>query len=124
MPDSFAAHPVPNTPVGAGLAPPSDELAAKPTRPPTASENAATFSLRPECIRLADTSSNSAPNNVRFAARITNQTFGGATDLVEVALSDGRTLRVRIPSCGILDGPQQFEFTSTDAIRVQDLEPS
>ncbi len=124
MPDSFAAHPVPNTPVGTALAPPSDDLAAKPTRPPTASENAATFSLRPECIHLANTSSSSAPNNVRFAARITNQTFGGATDLLEVALSDGRTLRVRIPSRGILDGPQQFEFTSTDAIRVQDLEPS
>ena len=124
MPDSFAAHPVPNTPVGDGacsaLRRPRRQTYATPNRV----RNAATFSLRPECIHLANTSSSSAPNNVRFAARITNQTFGGATDLLEVALSDGRTLRVRIPSRGILDGPQQFEFTSTDAIRVQDLEPS
>jgi len=82
----------------------------------------ATFSLRPECIRLANTSSNS--NAVRFSARITNQTFGGATDLLEITLSDGRTLRVRIPSQGVLDGPAQFEFTPTDAVRVNDTEPT
>jgi len=82
----------------------------------------ATFSLRPECIRLANTSSNS--NAVRFSARITNQTFGGATDLLEITLSDGRTLRVRISSQGVLDGPAQFEFTPTDAVRIKDTEPT
>jgi spermidine/putrescine ABC transporter ATP-binding subunit len=110
-------------PVGAGLAPPSDDLTPKSTLQSTASEKSATFSLRPECIRLAETSSTNA-NAVRFTARITNQTFGGATDLLEVTLSDGRKLRVRIPSQGILDGPQQFEFAPQDAIRVKDSEPT
>ena len=52
-----------------------------------------------------------ANNTVRFAARVTNQTFGGATDLLELTLSDGRTLRARIPSQGTIEGPTQFEFS-------------
>jgi spermidine/putrescine transport system ATP-binding protein len=95
---------------------------AKSNLQSTAAEPLATFSLRPECIRLANASSNS--NAVRFAARITNQTFGGATDLLEIALFDGRTLRVRIPTQGVLDGPAQFEFAPQDAIRVKDTDPT
>ena len=109
--------------------PASDDPAVKSNLQTTAAGNAAltaTFSLRPECIRLAGDSSAQppTPNSVRFTARITNQTFGGATDLLEVTLSDGRTLRVRIPSQGVLDGPGQFEFQPQDAIRVKDSEPT
>ena len=109
--------------------PASDDLIAKSKLPSTAAENTspkATFSLRPECIRLAGDSSAQSPNvnSVRFAARITNQTFGGATDLLEITLSDGRTLRVRIPTQGVLDGPAQFEFAPQDAIRVKDTDPT
>jgi len=109
--------------------PASDDPAVKSNLQSTAAGipvSTATFSLRPECIRLAGDSSAqpSTPNSVRFSARITNQTFGGATDLLEITLSDGRTLRVRIPSQGVLDGPAQFEFTPTDAVRVNDTEPT
>ena len=109
--------------------PASDDPAVKSNLQSTAAGipiSTATFSLRPECIRLAGDSSAqpSTPNSVRFTARITNQTFGGATDLLEITLSDGRTLRVRIPSQGVLDGPAQFEFTASDAVRVNDTEPT
>ena len=109
--------------------PASDDPAVKSNLQSTAAGipvSTATFSLRPECIRLAGDSSAqpSTPNTIRFTARITNQTFGGATDLLEITLSDGRTLRVRIPSQGVLDGPAQFEFTASDAVRVNDTEPT
>lgn len=115
--------------VGARLAAPSGDSAVKSNLQSSAAGNAvstATYSLRPECIRLAGNSSaqSPTPNSIRFSARITNQTFGGATDLLEITLSDGRTLRVRIPTQGVLDGPAQFEFAAQDAIRVKDTEPS
>ncbi len=84
----------------------------------------ATFSLRPESIRLADASPNSASTTVRFTARVINQTFGGATDLLELTLSDGRTLRARIPSQGTIESPTQFEFSPQDATQVKDSEPN
>ncbi len=88
----------------------------------------ATFSLRPESIRhigqfapgvrLAD------GGPVRFRASIKTQTFGGATDLLEVTLADDRILRVRVPSCGILQGDAEFEFVPADAVAVRESEPS
>jgi len=107
--------------------PASDDGPAKSnpqSRTEANSPSNATFSLRPECIHLADTSSNAANNAVRFAARVTNQTFGGATDLLELTLSDGRTLRARIPSRGTIEGPTQFEFSPQDATQVKDSEPN
>jgi spermidine/putrescine ABC transporter ATP-binding subunit len=93
----------------------------------TSSESgAATFSLRPECIRLLGQitpgvrMADSGP--VRFRARIKNQTFGGATDLLEVALSDESSLRVRIPSHGSLQGDAEFEFAPADAVSVRESE--
>jgi len=86
----------------------------------------ATFSLRPECIRLVGAFkpgvrfADGGP--ARFRARIQSQTFGGATDVLEIALPDSRALRVRIPSHGNLEGEQEFEFTPSDAIRVRDPE--
>ena len=109
------------------VAPASDDGPAESnpqSRTEANSPSNATFSLRPECIHLADTSSNAANNAVRFAARVTNQTFGGATDLLELTLSDGRTLRARIPSRGTIEGPTQFEFSPQDATQVKDSEPN
>jgi heme ABC exporter ATP-binding subunit CcmA len=115
------------SPVGAPLAAPSDDGPAKsnpqsPTEPSSPSN--ATFSLRPECIHLASPSSNAANNTVRFTARVTNQTFGGATDLLELTLSDGQQLRARIPSQGQVESPTQFEFSPQDATQVKDSEPN
>ncbi len=123
---TFATRSPNISPVGAPLAAPSDDPAAKSILQSTAAgspPSTATFSLRPESIRLAADQSPTS-NSVRFSARITNQTFGGATDLLEIALSDGRTLRVRIPTQGVLDGPAQFEFAPQDAIRVKDTDPT
>ena len=91
---------------------------------PTArADGAATFSLRPECVRLvADPAAAPAPGGVRLRARIQSQTFGGATDLLEVACDDGRVLRVRIPGRGPLAGAAEFEFSASDAIPVKDEE--
>jgi ABC-type Fe3+/spermidine/putrescine transport system ATPase subunit len=101
----------------------------------------ATFSLRPESIRLRrDGPEWGAPGGraeaglsrphsdtqepseemVRFTATIRHQIFGGATDLLEVACVDGQLLLARIPSLGSLQGEQGFEFSASDAIRVKD----
>jgi putative spermidine/putrescine transport system ATP-binding protein len=71
----------------------------------------AVFSLRPECIRLAEPGA--------FRAMIRRQTFGGATDLLEIECAAGLTLTVRTPSRGELSGQQSFEFQPEDAVRLQ-----
>ena len=78
----------------------------------------ATFSIRPENIRLCDPAA--AADSVRFRAVILNQTFGGPTDLLEVSCQDGRVLLVRISSRGNLAGECDFEFDATNAIPVKD----
>jgi ABC-type Fe3+/spermidine/putrescine transport system ATPase subunit len=83
-----------------------------------APDGPATFSVRPENIRLCDSAANR--DTVRFRALIRNQTFGGPTDLLEVACRDGRVLLVRIASRGNLAGECDFEFAAADAIPVKD----
>jgi spermidine/putrescine transport system ATP-binding protein len=85
-------------------------------------EGPATFSLRPECIRLASASQTAGQGMVRFRGTIRTQTFGGATDLLEVACADGRVLRVRIPARGALEGDAEFEFSAADAFHVGEKE--
>src|SRR5271169_1849235 len=84
---------------------------------------AATYSLRPECIRLVDKSAAVAPADVsvaRFRGRVRNQSFGGAMDLIEIDCADFRVLRARIANPGIVSGECEFEFTANDAIRVRE----
>jgi spermidine/putrescine transport system ATP-binding protein len=81
------------------------------------------FSLRPECIRIAAPHmTKSAPDSsvARFRARICNQTFGGAMDLLELDCGDSQILRARIPNPGPLTGDHEFEFDSNDATPVLD----
>jgi ABC-type Fe3+/spermidine/putrescine transport system ATPase subunit len=81
------------------------------------------FSLRPEAVRIAS-AHGVKPNGelVRFRARLKNQTFGGATDLLEIAMTDGRTLRVRVPSnLSVSDSEEaEFEFAAEDAVFVRE----
>jgi ABC-type Fe3+/spermidine/putrescine transport system ATPase subunit len=80
------------------------------------------FSVRPECIRLAPSQARqSDPPVVRFRARIRNQTFGGAMDLVEIDCGNSQILRARIPNPGPLAGEMEFEFGAEDAIRVREV---
>src|SRR5271156_3206045 len=85
------------------------------------SAGAATYSLRPECIRLVTQSAGGAPaaGTAHFHGRIQNQTFGGAMDLVEIDCGNSHILRSRIPSPGPLVGDHDFEFSAIDAVRVR-----
>ena len=85
-----------------------------------APDGPAAFSVRPESIRLCDPAAATNRNSVRFRAAIRNQTFGGHTDVLEVACPDSRVLLVRIASRGNLAGECDFEFDAGDAIPVKD----
>jgi len=80
----------------------------------------ATFSLRPESIRLCDAGAAGKRETVRFHATIRSQTFGGATDLLETVCPDGRSILVRVASRGNIQGDCEFEFCPEDAILVRD----
>lgn len=83
----------------------------------------ATFSIRPECIRLVAPGTPLQPNDdsmARFPARVLNQTFGGAMDTVELDCGTPQTLRARVASPGPLSGQHEFEFRATDAIAVRE----
>ena len=83
-------------------------------------EGPATFSLRPENIRLCGDEVRGPMERVRFRATVRIQTFGGATDLLETACPDGRVILVRIASRGAVDGDGEFEFSPEDAVLVRE----
>jgi ABC-type Fe3+/spermidine/putrescine transport system ATPase subunit len=85
--------------------------------PTSLPDGAALFSLRPECIRPANTVPNSA--TVRFSAKLQDQAFHGATELLRVETSDSLVLTVRTASRDLQDGPLEFEFSPSDAIPVR-----
>ena len=84
----------------------------------------ATFSLRPENIRLAgrvgEENTSTSVDSVRFSATVRRQVFGGATNLLELECADGRRLLARVPSRGNLEGALVFEFFGADAVRVKE----
>jgi spermidine/putrescine transport system ATP-binding protein len=69
------------------------------------------FSLRPESIRMAEPGA--------FHATIQRQTFGGASDVLEVECAGGLRLTVRLPACGELSGERSFEFQPREAVRLE-----
>lgn len=94
--------------------------------PTSEASGPATYSLRPECIRLVAESAGTAfavDSTARFRGRIRNQSFGGAMDLIEIDCGGPHTVRARIANPGILSGEREFEFAATDAIRVSEKEP-
>ena len=81
------------------------------------------FSLRPESIRIAaPRETQSAPDysTARFRARVRNQTFSGAMDLLEIDCGDSQILRARIPNPGPMTGEHEFEFDATSVTCVRD----
>jgi ABC-type Fe3+/spermidine/putrescine transport system ATPase subunit len=85
----------------------------------------ATYSLRPECIRLAQGDAALLPPGAtvaRFRGRVRNQSFGGATDLIEIDCGNSAAIRVRLPNPGVLSGEHEFEFDCSDAARVREGE--
>jgi len=85
----------------------------------------ATYSLRPECIRLvpAVDGLTSAPDvsTARFRGTIRNQAFGGAMDMLELDCGNGARIRARVTNPGPLSGEHEFEFRANDAVRVREM---
>ena len=77
----------------------------------------AVFSLRPEAIRIANTSLQ-LPDAVRFRGIIRQQIYSGASELLEIDCGGDQTLRARIPASGPLSGEHDFVFSAADAIPV------
>ena len=69
----------------------------------------ALFSVRPEAIRLGGP----------FRGIVRRQTFGGASDLLEIECAGGLTLTVRTPSSGDLAGELTFNFSPEEAVRLE-----
>jgi ABC-type Fe3+/spermidine/putrescine transport system ATPase subunit len=91
--------------------------------PTTVAAGKTTFSVRPECIRLvaAETAAPApSPSIARFHGRVRNQSFGGATDLIEIDCGGSQVLRARIASPGTINGEREFEFRASDAIPLRD----
>ncbi|MBV9610713.1 MAG: ABC transporter ATP-binding protein [Acidobacteria bacterium] len=90
------------------------------TWPSAIASGKATFSLRPEAVRLA--SALAGRDVVRFRAAVRDQAFGGATELLHIECAGGPTLLARIPAAGALSGDLGFEFSPADAVQVSDEE--
>jgi ABC-type Fe3+/spermidine/putrescine transport system ATPase subunit len=73
------------------------------------------FSLRPECIRPA---AGSEPA-VRFRARVLDQSFHGASELVRVETGSNQILTVRTADRGALRGEVELQFDAADAVPVR-----
>jgi hypothetical protein len=56
----------------------------------------------------------------RFKGTIRQQTYAGATELLEVDCGNGQVLRVRISARGPMSGEHEFVFSNEDAIRVRE----
>ena len=84
----------------------------------------ATYSLRPECIRLVPQIGGliGCPDVslARFRGAIRNQSFGGAMDTLEIECADSVKIRARIANPGPLSGEREFEFHANDAVRVRE----
>jgi ABC-type Fe3+/spermidine/putrescine transport system ATPase subunit len=92
--------------------------------PSSLPDGVALFSLRPECIRLAKVAppaiaiAKGAPS-VRFRAKLRDQAFHGATELLHVETEGGLVLTIRTSSRDVPAGPLEFEFAPSDAIAVR-----
>ena len=75
------------------------------------------FSLRPENIRLADTTSDDTA--VRVRGKIQRQAFHGATELLQIECGGGLLLSVRAASRESWNGEMDLEFSPADAVPVR-----
>ena len=84
------------------------------------SDGPALFSLRPECVHIANDSFIASGNVVSFRARIRNRAFHGATELLQVECGDGSLFSVRVGAADLGKGELKFQFSSEDAVPVRD----
>ena len=100
--------------------------------PTTAPAGAGLFSLRPECIRVADSSAppsetslpTTVPATVRLRAKLRDQVFHGANELLRVECADGQVLTLRTSTRPAIDGngELELEFSPADAVLVRPSE--
>ncbi len=98
------------------------------TWPVSLPDGLALFSLRPESIRVAKIApptvgQSKAPTKVRFRAKLRDQSFHGASEILRVETDGGLILNVRTSSWDLPKGPVEFEFTPSDAVAVRNSEP-
>jgi len=86
--------------------------------PVSMEDGPATFSLRPENVRLAAASSPSG--TVRVKGSASDRSFHGATELIRVACPDGLVLMVRTPARSSVHDEVELEFFPADAITVRE----
>lgn len=89
------------------------------TWPTLAADGAALFSLRPESIQLAPDVLPVSARSIRFRGTIRQQTYGGASELLEIECGAGQVLRARIPACDPLAAQQEFAFSANDVVPVK-----
>jgi spermidine/putrescine transport system ATP-binding protein len=75
------------------------------------------YSLRPEDIQLAATSS-SVADAARFRGTIRQQLYAGATELLEIQCGADQVLCARIPAHGSLSGEHEFAFSTGGPVPV------
>lgn len=81
-------------------------------------EGPALFSLRPEHIRAVTRIS--APGQVQIRARVLQQAFHGATELIRVEAEDGMILTVRVSSGSSVSDRLELEFSPAHAVPVRE----
>jgi len=94
--------------------------------PTSLPDGSALFSLRPECIRIARIAppvidSARTSSHIRFRAKLRDQAFHGASDLLRVESDGGLVLTIRTASRDLYssEAPLEFEFSAVDAIPVR-----
>jgi len=86
-------------------------------------DGAALFSLRPESVRIVNSSAGSAGVNVvRFRGRVCHQAFHGSTELLQVECADGLKLSIRTATRENWHGDLELEFSPEDAVAVRQSE--
>jgi spermidine/putrescine transport system ATP-binding protein len=79
------------------------------------SDGPATFSLRPEHLKLATPGFTSG---VPIQGQIESRRFEGSTEHLEIRVGSEGLLRARVPSLGTFAAPASFEFQPQDAVLV------
>jgi ABC-type Fe3+/spermidine/putrescine transport system ATPase subunit len=83
--------------------------------PCSAADGPATFSLRPEHLRIAGPARDGA---IRFGACVRDQAFQGAVRIVALETPDGQQLTARLASNVDCNGTQEFEFDPRNAVAL------
>jgi spermidine/putrescine transport system ATP-binding protein len=81
------------------------------------------FSLRPENLRVVNSTAGGAGVNVvRFRCRVCHQAFHGSTDLLQVECADGLKVSIRAATRENWQGELELEFFPKDAVVVRPSE--